>query len=651
MEFIIVSGVGIDARVSSMVSALENAARLCPIDASVRPFRRANAFLATSSSQVLEDDIYAWDGHGVVGDIAFSSGAELSLSRAHIDQYIGGVVDGALQSDMRGVFSCAKFNRKTGAFKLALDPLSQYPIFIFETDEVIVAGNSIYWIEAILSEFDISPQRNANAGAMEALFGIGAGDQTGFDKIKLLPHGYMLEGCGASWRLTPVSKRDYAADHTYEQLLEMSVERLKTYMRALYSTTRGENLLFDLTGGQDSRISLAAAIGSGIPNIMIFSGGDDCDPDKRIAYEIAHRYGLKVGNYPENYNGKTVSHQSLSNTAVFRQQGHSNLYHYDLGTVRLTNVVRVRGGGGELLRYFKALPDKDNRFFKKPLKHFKKLLAGDHVYRAIFKIFFWNIGRAKARLACRWAYEFCMKSNAYQRLFQPRFLSLAVKRVYDELLQSESYGPDMGAGAYLVDRSKRHFGYTSRAFNMSCGVFEPLFDPVLIAAAVRLSNDEREKGRLSFDLIEALGGRELLISPFAEKSLDLNQRTYLSQRLSVAADALTRLPDKLAAPAKATIKTAQNRKYEREFEVLPNGLGMHGKYLWNNRDYFECILSSISDAASCWQVFDKSALLTAIQSDGYFFKNEVAATRGLRIFHTFIWVAEKEEPQGITERL
>jgi hypothetical protein len=219
----------------------------------------------------------------------------------------------------------------------------------------------------------------------------------------------------------------------------------------------------------------------------------------------------------------------------------------------------------------------------------------------------------------------------------------------------------------------------------------------LYAAAQALPPNDRAIGRLAFDLIERLGGKDLLQIPYAEQSLKPDQRAYLAERLGVKASTLTQYPEKLASlPQYSTAKahtaiikadntdTANGDRTDKgpnrfakspdnsanptdrkrhasgqnsgtvsptsgQNHSLPNHLGMHGIYIWNNREYFRELINSLPAEHNVWDIFERSSLWDAIQDEGYFFGNETSATHGLRILHTLVWASEKEHPTGITK--
>ncbi len=651
MEFIIISSPTIKASSPGIAKQLNSAPRITPIDGPLNAIITDSTLFASSGLQSLHGQYISWDGHGVVGTTAFSSGAELPLSVEQANNYLNTCLGSSGNTDMRGVFVYATFDKRTSEFNVALDPLSQYPLFLFTSGDTLITSNNVYLIEAVASYMGHSLTRSPEAGAFEAAFGVGAGQKTGFKQISLLPHGHMIAGNSTKWQIKKAQMPDYKKGYDYQQLLRLSVERLKNYMKALQQSSGNSRLLFDLTGGQDSRICFAAALAAGLPDIAIFSAGDDIDPDKRIAYQIAQKFGAKVGNYPENHDSQTISAKQRSQTAVFRQQGHSNLYHYQLGNVRLEGVCRVRGSAGELTRCFKDNPSKYSLFWEAPWKHIKQLLRSDTAYKAVLQIYWATFGSSNNKMASRWAYKYCNIPQSYQRLFHKQFIRSATHQLQADIAKAAETAQTMGTDIYLKDRAKRHFGYMSRGLNMTCGAFDPLYDPVILAAADALPETERANARLSFDLIEALGGKELLEIPFFKESITASQLKYLSERLSVPIEKLSIQPPALANVPRTNIKRANEQKISPANAPAPKDLCDHGIYLWNIRTYFIDLIQTLPTSHKCWNIFNRQNLLKAVAPNGYFFRNHVTATRGLRIFHTILWVAGEEHHSPIISRI
>ncbi|MCV6576743.1 MAG: hypothetical protein OIF58_13500, partial [Cohaesibacter sp.] len=156
------------------------------------------------------------------------------------------------------------------------------------------------------------------------------------------PFGKIIKGRGDRFEIVDSKFNPVPDRASYGELLSLSAERLMSYTAAIDTAFPKDGVVYDLTGGQDSRVCFAAAIGAGVKGLNFFVGGDDGDDDLYVARQLANSFGAKEANFPENYTENFISANEQARRAVFRQQGHSTLYHYALGKGRLDTVARIR---------------------------------------------------------------------------------------------------------------------------------------------------------------------------------------------------------------------------------------------------------------------------------------------------------------------
>ncbi len=657
VEFVLVSG-PVAQQAELLKKACGNASRICPVDGAFLYNEQPGLFVAGAKPMQSAGHTYFWDGHGVAGHTAFSSGTNLAPTASDLKAYHHGCLSGystdaltrRMLSDMRGVFASVAVDETHGTFSIVVDPLSQYSLFTWKIGSSICVSNSVYLIESIAKTLDVPLSRDPNVGCFEVACTVGAGTRTGYKGVEVQKFGQIITGERGNWGYQDTKFRSFPEGATYEELLELSAARLTSYMTALDKATSDTGLLFDLTGGQDSRICFAAAVGAGVKNLNIFVGGDDGDDDKYVARQLANKFGATEGNFPENYTESSVSANEQARRATFRQQGHSTLYHYALGAGRLNDVCRVRGGAGELIRSHMLPVDSGCFFTSHPMKSVKQLLGGDTVYRQSLKKYWLGFLNLNQRMASRWAYKLGAGLRAkrghslYTRSFQENAINVLMQ---DHLLNAESL-ESMGLDLYFKDRTRRHFAFISRALNYSSGAFEPLSDPVLIAAAQALPWDERVSGRFVFELIEKMAGKDMLKVPFAKKSMQAEPSEYLARQLECSLDSIAAV-DRALMPATQKAKINAGVKVNRwaDFDG-PNGLGVHAKYLWQNRNFMKELAEGLGCDHELWKILNRENFLSSIQSD-YFFSGGNKATHGLRFLHMLIWLNYEESRIGIGE--
>lgn len=650
MEFVLISSDIANAHAKKIEQSLAHAPRLASVDGPLRLYNLGGLLVAASGPAPVQEDgketssIIMWDGHGVTSSHAFSSGAGANLDEASANHYIDACLSGK-PTATRGAFTALRVNVNSKAFTAVIDPLSQYPLFIYQFGHSLITGNSLYLVEAAARGLGLPITRSARTGAYEAAFGVGAGLDTGIKEITLLPQNMAIAGIGVNSRLVSVNTASTYGHASYDELLDLAAERLTKYITVLKSSASQGDLFFDLTGGLDSRIMFAAGISAGIRRPKIFTGGDDNSADKQIAYHIGAQYGARAVNFPENHTGNQLIPQTLARRAVFRSQGSSNLYAYSLGTQRISGVFRVRGGTGEITRTFTE-PPSSSLFWRQPLKGLGKFSRGEPVFAACIGTLWRGASHAHRKHAALWAYTYCNSPQSHHRLYRPQFLRDGTRSVIESLMAHAQTTDTLGMDFYLHDRARRHFGFMSRGLNMVYGAFEPLLDPVIVAAANALPLHERATGKLTFDLIEKLAGRALLEIPFGASSLQPAMKTALAKRLNVKEKALLFNTGALTELKRTSIVSGK-APYIDYADNAPAQMGKWAQILWHNHNYFEALAGSIRKDNDYWQYVDRKTLLQALKSKRYFLNNETTAMRGVRLMHTLIWMAGEEDTTTI----
>jgi len=649
VEFIIVSGAGVSAQDHALQAACETAPRLASVDGPYHYLTAPGVFVAGARPLRNSSQTYFWDGHGVCENTAFSSGTHWAPKPHMLDHYVRSSLDGLVVNDMRGTYSILAFDAQSGVFSVTLDPLSQYSVFVYQRGSIFVASNNIYLIEAVANVLGNRLTRSIEAGCFEVAASIGGGTRTGFAEVSVLDFGHMITGRGHEHAIAPSNLKAVPDGLDYNQLLEKSAERLTGYVAALDGVTGADGLLFDLTGGQDSRLCFAAAVGAGVKDLNFFVGGDEGDDDMYVARLIAKAFGAKEGNFPDNYVESSIDGREMARRATFRQQGHSNLYHYSLGTARLPGVCRVRGGAGEIARSHLDPMSTGSLFGDAPVKFLRQLGKNDPFYRQALTGYWRGIFNEQQRSAARWAFKFSNSIRSQQSLYTREFKQYAVQSLQKDLAHHAETNDSMGMDLYFKDRTRRHFAYLTRAMNFSLGAFEPLYDPYLLAAAQALDWHDRASGKLVFDLIERMAGRRLLEIPFAAKSLQTKPRAHLAARLGRDPKSLSAVDHNtmpVVDPAK--ILSAGSIDQWADYDG-PEGFGNHAKYLWQNRSYMRELAVDLPHSHACWGLLQRDEFLHAVNSDEYFYAKSNKATRGLRFLHLLIWINGDESQVGISE--
>ena len=646
MEFFVASSSEVAVKAAVISDALRTAQRLASVDGPLHFVNLGGSLIAAPGGKKVENAAMCWDGHGISGKRAFSSAIHDSFPAESAEKYINACLGAKLNSDMRGIFALLRFNPNVNAYTICLDPLSQYPLYVCIIGKTLLASTSCYLIEVAATALGHVLTRTPKTGAFEAAFGLGAGDETGYAEISFLPKDYLITCAGQNWRFVKSSLAGQP-DDDYQTLLDKGAGRLTDAVAAISSSFTGSDIVFDLTGGIDSRIVFSAAVAAGIQKPTLFSGGPDTSPDKRIAYALGQKFDARATDFPGNFDKTPLTPVALARRAVFRQQGCSNNFVYGLGTRRLKHFVRIRGGGGELLRSF-VDPPKASLFWRAPIEGLKKISRSDPVYLFVLNAYWRGLNDKTIRAAVPWTKRYCESPPSHQRFYRRDFLLNGTKAVLAAMAKDGASSNTIDIDFYLEDRCRRHFAFMSQGLNQAYAAFEPLFDPVLVAAANALPMAERAAGKLAFDLIERLGGKQMLKVPFAPHSLNRSMRKALSQRLSVSERLLIYKPKRITSLPLNQSRTGGAAVMLTD-TLPPNQFGPQAKTLWHLADHFKALVQAIPATHECWHYFDHKQLAASLDRSDYFFRNETTAGRGLRILYTLMWVADEIDPTGITE--
>jgi hypothetical protein len=200
---------------------------------------------------------------------------------------------------LAGVYAIASIAR-VGRCTVAADPLGIAPLHWGQTDGVVVVSTRASMAAALLiAGQGTTPKRDALGTAWLAYAGQVLGGDTGYEQVRLVPEGSVVEidGRGAvgfrgsvqpPWRL---GADDLAKDP--EAALEDAQWEMTTAIRTALREPGGNGKL-GLTGGKDSRLVLALLLADGsIRDVECQTLGSADLPDVVVARQLAHSFGLR----------------------------------------------------------------------------------------------------------------------------------------------------------------------------------------------------------------------------------------------------------------------------------------------------------------------------------------------------------------------
>jgi len=584
-----------------------------------------------------------FDGHAVLSGIAISASSNWFIHAPKLLEYVRNVRSSrTTPSYVSGIFSIVVIDHNSGRVDIVLDPLSQYNLFSSASQSLEAYSNNIYFIEQLLRSAAHKHKRSIEGACFEASCGKSAGVKSGIEGVQLVPSGL---------RVTAAIKRGgFIMCHTgllptvhstdKDTALGKAVESLSQSIAAIQNSMPTFDIVYDLTGGIDSRLVLAASRAAGIRNQTIFRSDGASRHDVLIPDTIAAQFGLKYAGFPQNFDGEDLSLWRLAKRAVFRQQGHSTIYNFELGLNRISKVCRIGGGVGEIVRNYYGVPSakKKNWSVKQALK---SMFSDNGVQQAHYCSYY---SRDPITLeASLIAWKLCRHLKAANFLTKS-FQANIYKTVREDL--KNLIGLEIGNNAllntyYLTARSRRHFGFTSQTLNLVRPTFEPLANTELWNLANCYSAIECRNGQVIYDLFKKLD-KELMAIP-------MDSRQLRNSTLNFNLD-WKKLPE-VARPEQILMKSVPElRLPSSDIRSLKNCSG-HAAHILPLVDKFFELLFSFEKSNEIWDTLNREAFTNLYHSENVYTPFVEMPQFFMRLFYGLIWVAGLEEECPISREL
>lgn len=401
-----------------------------------------------------------------------------------------------LKNEGRGAFSIIKYNKNE--LKFTNDSLSLSPVYIFDDNEVFAVTNSPMLLEDILKkELGIEMSRSPELAAYDIAIGTGAFNVTGWENLKLIDFDseIIVSNTGEVAVLKKNNEQDYIKPvESYERLLEKAKMDLINNVSAISKSSRTKKIV-DLTGGMDSRLIFSVISSMGIKNdFYYYTDGEHPYPDANVALHIMEGYGLKRIKF-ENTVRTNIANNVLGEFSRFLYQSSGSSFMY--GRVRNSTYERtdILAVGGGLAGGFKST-------------YSRRIAADDEDVKAAASNMIIN-----------------------KDIISNKFYS----EIEDSFVNYFSYMLNQGVSIkkaadwfYVLSRSRYLIGIGEETMHPVRPKVHALYSVNLIKAAMRLSEDERDSGKIHFDLIKKFDDN-LLYIPFAEKKW--NESLFSSDEL------------------------------------------------------------------------------------------------------------------------
>lgn len=357
------------------------------------------------------------------------------------------------------------------------------PVYWTENDKYIIVSNKAL-LAHLLSEGSRTPKYDIINLGYFTNNGYYNGECTPYKGIKVLTPNSMLKISPMGAKVQVLSSLDeeellIEPDNVfYDELTAAFIETflpLRKHKAEIY---------VDLTGGRDSRL-IAAALKYINIDFKAFTNGFPEHPDVVIADRVAHALNATHSvNVPQTQKDGleeylTVDILKRTRDTLFITDGMLSLYeHMKRCSQFLSNIINVKGNGGEVLRGGFASSTKNY-----DIKNIKELCFRKFFYYAAF--------------LCDEAKRTCMDSLNNWIDAQPRWFSSA----------------DFGA-QYFLDYDNGRWSATERAGTASWNyLYQPFFDNKLIEMVQRVRCNYLIDEKLVYNLLKRLAP-ELVDVPF-----------------------------------------------------------------------------------------------------------------------------------------
>lgn len=281
-------------------------------------------------------------------------------------------------------------------------------------------------------------------------------------------------------------KRVFSGESDYTRLLEMGIASSVTAMRQI---ARGGALNLYLSGGKDSRAILAMLLSAGMKpacttqNPASYNGNSPgiVEKDFGIAVALVQKYGLKWHRASPKVLVRSDFMECLERANFYR----TGYYLHTSGQYLAHNKVsgletQLRGAGGGLYKSTWGQYIKES-YLNKKLEGTSGALLDDAgvIYDGLVSA------------------KFVLSDPTLSG--RTRFVSSI------EQLAEQYECPSVYAALdrhYVSFRNRTHFGHIRSSDSLGTGVFYPLINEYFVQACALLSKDERDNGRLVYDIIE-----------------------------------------------------------------------------------------------------------------------------------------------------
>jgi len=257
--------------------------------------------------------------------------------------------DAAPFADFDGAFQILHCSPNGRSLTIVVDRCGLQPLYYFDGPDCLVFASDFSLLFTLLGR---TPEVDHKSLAELFEIGMVAGDRTLFSGVRVFPAGSIARYTDDKltvrryWRPVYADDREGFNGRTAMDLLDRALRKSVRERAALCGNT---SVL--LSGGMDSRLLLAAAVGEGL-TVPACTFGDKDSPDHRIAAEVAGRLGVEHRRFID----EPLPTAMFFETGVRQTGGMGNPVDFT-GMIHLPDIARLSPvvfngyGGNNLLGY------------------------------------------------------------------------------------------------------------------------------------------------------------------------------------------------------------------------------------------------------------------------------------------------------------
>lgn len=471
-------------------------------------FRRAKECQALGAHGLVQNGQLAWENDQVFGlfGTAFVKNKFLNnfAARTEADtiKACRDIVEGA--GNATGTFTAMIGDERSGDMEFYLDDLNSAPCFTARCGRAFAVSSNPHMLAGWMTAQGETPTRSIEPALSHMVFSSGLTTGNLFNEIAIVgpeERPAVVDGQLTMKRNDPVWPG--LLDASYDELIEAGADLLRKRMTTLTETGEDQHRVFDITGGMDSRIVMAALIGAGAIEEWHFNSQKHVShPDANYAQFVAEKYNLRRMRlmFLEKTRPSPLAKSKLDLFMGFGSEpkGGNLINACRPSLIQVTGCFGELGGKSQDTSRF--LPTHANGKFKRGLLNYLPF-SEQRRRRDLLKFYSEKIGLSGTKV------------------FTGEIEDWSKRQFNAQIEGAMQYGvtlEQMPSVFYRRGKARSHFGIDAHIRGMRSQAVGVLNNPYLTAASIKVGVTQRSAGQVNFDLIRRLGGDEVAALPLAD---------------------------------------------------------------------------------------------------------------------------------------